>query len=733
MWLLAAVIAPAGAFTPDYSYPLYPHTVDPSQVWMFKIMFDWGDGRPVKTVDTIMQYIKEVDNLTRGIPKIPILVGWQQGGHDWQYPAWYGPVNSKIKRAQDTSARQSLLWMASEAKKYHSFCTVHTNTYDANGSNAIEFNLFKSNDWICKNADGSYVTTSAYSSGYLNHIVNLAKEWEDGHVQKRLDTILAVLPFIKETKVLYCDNQTQWYNSPYNGYTADNQRDALKCLANYMMKKYSIDMIGESFEPPVYGFNSLWLNVYYNSDPMQLPAYVIAAGRGYGYDTQTNDLGAIFGGGAQLEADSYHSNRYNVLHDFAIYVLPYQFMNRCLRDSYNSSSRTLTMSDGVISYKSGSSYNISKDGNPIKLGDDVFIPAVWKSHREIIAYRGSGTTRTWTFPSDWSDVTSVDVYNLTTSGPVAVKNGVALSNHQLTIDNSYSITVSRGFSIVPAGTDINDEAPIPASGFVAFNGADSTTGGNWKSAYGTEGYYIVGDSARKPSYGNWSFKLGTEGAWAGSTTDGRALQKAGSTTDRIAARRSANLHEIIQIDAGSVPRSFAIYFLEWGAAGSFNDQMAVDVLDANSGRILHSYILNRINNGVYLKYTVTNKVQFRLTKFFFDNYGNPGGVPIFSGFFFGSGTAAGKQVLGSRSRYSSDEWNVSSVRGILKIGIQGKGAHTVAVYSLDGSLCRKVATGSQKISIRIPSGVYLVGVQKGGCTEKGSEGPMIQTRPVVVR
>jgi hypothetical protein len=141
--------------------------------------------------------------------------------------------------------------------------------------------------------------------------------------------------------------------------------------------------------------------------------------------------------------------------------------------------------------------------------------------------------------------------------------------------------------------------------------------------------------------------------------------------------------------------------------------------------------LNRINSGVYLKYTVTGRVQFRLTKFYFDNYGNPGGVPIFSGFFFGSGTAAAKQVPGSRS--SSDEWNVSSVRGILKIRIQGKGAHTVAVYSLDGSLCRKVATGSQSISIRMPSGVYLVGIHDSGCTEKGSDGIMREPRPVVVR
>jgi hypothetical protein len=50
------------------------------------------------TFEEALEVIRKTDNLTRGIPKIIYLVGWQKGGHDHGYPAW-DEVNPRLKRA----------------------------------------------------------------------------------------------------------------------------------------------------------------------------------------------------------------------------------------------------------------------------------------------------------------------------------------------------------------------------------------------------------------------------------------------------------------------------------------------------------------------------------------------------------------------------------------------------------------------------------------------------------
>ena len=42
-----------------------------------------------------MNYIKQIDCITRGLPKIVILGGFQQDGHDHQYP-WWTPINDSF-------------------------------------------------------------------------------------------------------------------------------------------------------------------------------------------------------------------------------------------------------------------------------------------------------------------------------------------------------------------------------------------------------------------------------------------------------------------------------------------------------------------------------------------------------------------------------------------------------------------------------------------------------------
>jgi hypothetical protein len=63
---------------------------------------------------------------------------------------------------------------------------------------------------------------------------------------------------------------------------------------------------------------------------------------------------------------------------------------------------------------------------------------------------------------------------------------------------------------------------------------DTTTQGNWKGTYGAEGYQIVGDSVSYPSYAQVTAGMSTF-TWEASSSSVRALQKASSSTERIAS------------------------------------------------------------------------------------------------------------------------------------------------------------------------------------------------------
>ena len=64
-----------------------------------------------------------------------------------------------------------------------------------------------------------------------------------------------------------------------------------------------------------------------------------------------------------------------------------------------------------------------------------------------------------------------------------------------------------------------------------------------------------------------------------------------------------------------------------------NCQEVVDVIDVNTKRMLASYLLNNFEEGVYLSFGVSGNVQFRITRFFYDHYGNPD-YPVCSAIFF---------------------------------------------------------------------------------------------------
>src|SRR5262249_11690495 len=112
-----------------------------------------------------------------------------------------------------------------------------------------------------------------------------------------------------------------------------------------------------------------------------------------------------------------------------------------------------------------------------------------------------------------------------------------------------SIAVQLDGKIVAAGgANFNGNSDFALARFNSGNGSnpnvnptarfvkvDTATGGSWKGVYGFDGYIVVGDLASAPTYGTATPAGNSFYVWSGSTGETRAVQKASSATDRIAA------------------------------------------------------------------------------------------------------------------------------------------------------------------------------------------------------
>jgi hypothetical protein len=620
-----------------YQYPLYPYTVDFSQTMTFKIFLDGGG--PAKSVEQVLQYIKEVDTLTRGVPKIAILVGFQEGGHDWQYPAW-GPVNHKLRRPQDPTARDSLVWLMKEAEQYHTKCTVHVNCYGAFKSSP-DWNRYVTNGWISRHFDGTMVYNGSWAGGQA-FAPNLTKMWYDGELQRKVDCLVKLLPPILDSQTLYLDANSMWRNdaSPYDGITAAQQLETFKKFAEYTKIKWGLTVIGEYCDIDfLYGFVALgltWSSHLNYCDLMSVPPQIACGGKDYGvvgdpefpYDPKYK----IFGASVQLEQDLFHQDTMNVLREFTYRTLPYFFMNKHMRSSYTNG--TLYMTEGIVSTET----QLRQNGNVMRDNEDVFIPEVWRANKEIMAFSPSGyTNRTWTFPSDWRDIRSVDIYNLTKVGPQLLVPSVSITNHTITV----SMSSMQGKIVVPAGSDIYGNPTFTPSGTSVCIGVDDNTHGTWKGTYGVDGYDIIGSGSNIPLYATLSYNNSSVSTWDVNTTDARALQKPGTATDRIAAKREMTCQSVIDVNISGSPKEVDVYLLDWD---NYNRNVVVDAVDANTQRILSSIPVDKFQGGKYVRFRLSGHILLRVSKLLHES-NQVTGNPVFSGVFIGTCFEHGEEQL----------------------------------------------------------------------------------------
>jgi hypothetical protein len=112
-------------------------------------------------------------------------------------------------------------------------------------------------------------------------------------------------------------------------------------------------------------------------------------------------------------------------------------------------------SDGVVaSHMNGT---IQQKGITFKVNDDVFLPAAWSIAWKIMAYTSNGyTNKTWTLPSNWDDVASVDLYEVKAGGRKLLQANIPVINHQVTL----SLGAGKLGVVVPA-------TEAPSKGYIS--------------------------------------------------------------------------------------------------------------------------------------------------------------------------------------------------------------------------------------------------------------------------
>lgn len=416
------------------------------------------------TFEQALELIRRTDQLTRGIPKILYLVGWQKGGHDHGYPSW-DEVNPRLQRAQDVSALDSLRWLIREARAFHTTVSLHLNMVDAYEQSPL-WAEYVEKDCLARDTEGRLLSPGIAMKGEPMHNVVYPREWAAGLAQRRIDLLIDRIPELRDGHTIHVDvfiaqredgsPISPWHAKPENGgLTPDKYVETQRAIFHYWRER-GFDVTGEGIfwaHPRGEGFTGLQpMSWWYPADTayqMRIPEILMARGRTHRDGDGDFRFGSSMHGEEIWQKDK--DTMPGFLGMFCRTTLPWYYLSRLQRQRFEN--ETLFYSEGVVA-RTESGHRIIRRGDfMLRDNDDLFVPALWKSGvREIIAYSRNGyaAARSWRLPPDWKDVKEIDAYNLEPNGPRPRSRKIPVLDGQVTL----TLSPDEAVSLVPAGESI---------------------------------------------------------------------------------------------------------------------------------------------------------------------------------------------------------------------------------------------------------------------------------------
>lgn len=149
-----------------------------------------------------------------------------------------------------------------------------------------------------------------------------------------------------------------------------------------------------------------------------------------------------------------------------------------------------------------------------------------------------------------------------------------------------------------------------AASRVTFVGLDTSTQGNWKGVYGSDGYNVINDSSSYPAYATVTPSGNMSYTWNSAPSDTRALQRGG--TGRIAACwYNGSSFNVALVQTDNKPHQLAFYCLDWDSATRVQ---TVNVLDSVTGAVLNSQTVTNFNGGQYVIWNILGNATINFTR-----------------------------------------------------------------------------------------------------------------------
>ncbi len=195
-----------------------------------------------------------------------------------------------------------------------------------------------------------------------------------------------------------------------------------------------------------------------------------------------------------------------------------------------------------------------------------------------------------------------------TSSPYSFTwSNVSAGTHSLTA----RATDNAGATTTSAAVSISVTNPVVVGNKAMFLKADITTRGNWKGVYGDDGYNIISDTVKAPTYGKAIPSGKTNWVWQESTSDINGLQKANSDDRILSAWCAENSFNVdVNITDGQMHR-LALYFCDWDKRGRVQ---TIEILDGTTGVVINRRTIKNFSTGRYLTYNISGNVRVRVTR-----------------------------------------------------------------------------------------------------------------------
>ncbi len=385
-------LAPERPYIHDYSktltYKLYladpVETLDASHVYM--------------TFEETLETIREIDAMTKGLPKVAYLVGWQYYGHDSKYPAW-GEVNEALKRPQDATALDSLLWIMEEGYKYNTSVSLHINIQDAYKDSPL-WDEYVREDLFAKNADGS-IMEGGFWGCQQAYIVSYKREWDSGYLKRRIDGLCRMLP-IQKAGTIHIDAM-HCMADPGHGYSIEDVQKVRNQMVRYW-RDLGIDVTSEFlyYETPdwrerkehLVGLQPYAYHFSQNlEDYIARPASLLCGGNSSKRFKEgiSDKMGALFGESFDIEYVRARAVRHKedwkspFLRNFCLIDVRFFYLNTLERKYAVVDKKGINayFSDGVVTSLDGT---IIKNGIPVQTGDFLALPAVYRGAGSYLLY-----------------------------------------------------------------------------------------------------------------------------------------------------------------------------------------------------------------------------------------------------------------------------------------------------------------------------------------------------------